>query len=294
MARAAPRWLFALGLLGSLTLYGAQSRAASPVWAVHGARATVYLAGSVHLLKAQDAQLPAGFERAYEDSQCLVMEIDLGRITPTQISSWVERHGSLPAGEHLRTVLGEPRYARLSAAAATLGAPMPAFDSQQPWVIAVELAELEYLSLGYDPEQGAEQQLVRRARADHKATDGLETVNEELGGLEAMPREDQLRVLDQTLQELREAPSDMRVVVAAWRRGDAGRLSAILSKQYRDFPTLYRPLVTVRNQHWLPQIEQLLQGGKNCMVVVGALHLVGHDGLLELLRRDGYRPEQLH
>jgi uncharacterized protein YbaP (TraB family) len=293
MARAAPRWLLALGLLGSLTFHGAQLRAASPVWAVHGAHATIYLAGSVHLLKAQDALLPAGFEQAYEDSQCVVMEIDLGRIEPTQVSSWIERHGSLPAGEQLRAVLGEPRYARLSAAAATLGAPMKVFDTQQPWVIAVELAELEYQRLGYDPEQGAEEQLVRRARADHKTTDGLETVNEELGGLEAMSREDQLRALDQTLEELHDAPSDMRTVLAAWRRGDAARLSAILSKEYRDFPTLYQPLVTVRNQRWLPQIEQLLQGDKNCMVVVGALHLVGRGGLLELLRRDGYRAQQL-
>src|SRR5215469_2244672 len=294
MARAATRWLLALGLLGSLTLNAAQPRAASPVWAVHGAHATIYLAGSVHLLKAQDALLPAGFEQAYEDSQCVVMEIDLGRIEPAQVASWIERHGSLPAGEQLRTVLGEPRYARLSAAAATLGAPMEVFSTQQPWVIAVELAEFEYQRLGYDPEQGAEEQLVRRARADHKTTDGLETVNEELGGLELLSREDQLRVLDQTLEELHDAPSDMRTVLAAWRRGDAATLSAILSKEYRDFPTLYQPLVTVRNQRWLPQIERLLQGDKNCMVVVGALHLVGRNGLLELLHRDGYRAVQLH
>lgn len=294
MARAASRWLCALGLLGSLTLCGAQARTASPVWAVHGARATVYLAGSVHLLRADEAQLPAGFEQAYADSRCVVMEIDLGRIEPSQVASWIERHGSLPAGEHLRAVLGEARYARLSAAAATLGVPVQSFDTQQPWVVAVELAEFSYLRLGYDPEQGAEEQLVRRARADRKATDGLETVNEELGGLEALSREDQLRALDQTLEELADAPSDMRVVVAAWRRGDAAKLSAILSKEYRDFPTLYQPLVTVRNQRWLPQIEQLLQGDRNCIVVVGALHLVGRGGLLELLRRDGYRPQQLH
>jgi len=179
-------------------------------------------------------------------------------------------------------------------AAAGLGAPVSAFDAQQPWVVAVELAELEYLRLGYDPEQGVEQQLVRRARNDHKSTDGLETVNDELGGLETLSRDDQVRVLDQTLDELKDAPSDMRLVVSAWRRGDAPRLAAVLSKEYQGFPTLYRPLVTVRNQHWLPQIEQLLQGDRNCLVVVGALHLVGKGGLLELLHQDGYRPVQLN
>jgi uncharacterized protein YbaP (TraB family) len=294
VARAASRWLLAFCLFGSLTLPCPASYAASPVWAVRGPRATVYLAGSVHLLKAQDAQLPAGFERAYQDSSCLVMEIDLGRIDPAQVASWIERHGSLPPGETLRTVVGDPLYARLGVAAAGLGAPQSAFDTQQPWVVSVELAELQYLRLGYDPEQGVEQQLVRRARADHKSTEGLETVNDELGGLETLSREDQLRVLDQTLDELKDAPSDMRVVVSAWRRGDAARLAAVLSKEYRGFPTLYRPLVTVRNQHWLPQIEQLLQGDRNCLVVVGALHLVGKGGLLELLHQDGYRPQQLN
>jgi uncharacterized protein YbaP (TraB family) len=264
------------------------------VWAVRGPRATIYLAGSVHLLKAQDATLPPGFQRAYADSSCVVMEIDLGRIDGAQVSAWIERHGSLPAGETLRGVLGDPRYARLGGATTSLGGAPGMFDGLQPWVVSVELAELQYLRLGYDPAQGVEEQLTRRAQLDHKSTDGLETVNEELGGLETLSREDQLRMLDQTMDEMRDAPSDMRVVVSAWRRGDATKLAAILSKEYREFPTLYQPLVTVRNQHWLPQIEQLLQGDKNCLVVVGALHLVGHGGLLDLLHHDGYRVQQLN
>jgi uncharacterized protein YbaP (TraB family) len=294
VARAATRWLFALCLLGSLTFTPAPLSAASPVWAVRGPRATIYLAGSVHLLKAQDAALPTGFERAYADSSCVVMEVDLGRIDGAQVAAWVERHGGLPAGETLRGVLGDPRYARLGSATTSLGGLASMFDALQPWVVSLELAQLQYLRLGYDPAHGVEEQLARRARADHKSTDGLETVNEELSGLETLSREDQLRLLDQTMDEMRDAPSDMRVVVGAWRRGDSTKLAAILSKEYHQFPTLYQPLVTVRNQRWLPQIEQLLQGDRNCLVVVGALHLVGRGGLLELLRHDGYRLQQLN
>jgi uncharacterized protein len=82
-------------------------------------------------------------------------------------------------------------------------------------------------------------------------------------------------------------------VVGAWRHGDAKRLAALLSEEYTAFPSLYRPLVTDRNLRWLPQIEALLKEDQNCMVVVGALHLVGQGGLLELLRKQGYKVTQL-
>ncbi|HTD11092.1 MAG TPA: TraB/GumN family protein [Steroidobacteraceae bacterium] len=293
MGRTVPRWLLALCLLGSLTLPAQHARAAAAVWTVRGAHGTVYLAGSVHLLAANDATLPAAFERAYADSSLLVMEMDLGKLDAQQLASWIQQHGMLTGDTTLRAVLGEQRYARLSAAAHSLGAPMPMLDKQAPWLIGVELAQFQYLSLGYDPEQGVDKQLLRHAQAEGKPTAGLETVDEELGGLERLPRADQVRILDQTLSELKDAQSDMRVVLSAWRRGDAARLATLLSKEYREFPALYRPLVTDRNQHWLPQIEQFLREDRNTLVVVGALHLVGPGGLLQLLRQDGYQPTQL-
>jgi hypothetical protein len=166
-------------------------------------------------------------------------------------------------------------------------------DHQAPWVVGIELADLEYMHLGFDPSQGVEEQLVQRAQTDGKPIVGLETLPEELGGLEALSREDQLKLLDQTLSELKDSDAEMHSVLVAWRRGDAAALATLLGKEYRSFPALYRPLVTVRNQRWLPQIEQLLKGAGNTLVVVGALHLVGQEGLLELLRRDGHSATQL-
>jgi uncharacterized protein len=294
VGRAASRWFLALCLLGSLSLPAQHARAAAAVWTVRGAHGTVYLAGSVHLLPANDATLPAAFDRAYADSSLLVMELDLGKLDPQELAGWMQQHGTLSGDSTLRSVLGAQRYARLSAAASSLGAPMSLLDKQSPWLIGVELAELQYLHLGYDAAQGVDEQLLRHAQADGKPTAGLETVDEELGGLERLPRTDQVKILDQTLSELKDAESDMRVVLSAWRRGDAARLSTLLSKEYREFPALYRPLVTERNQHWLPQIEQFLQAHHNTLVVVGALHLVGPGGLLELLRQDGYQPAQLN
>lgn len=288
MGRTALRWLLALCLLGSLSAH-----AASPVWAIRGAHSTLYLAGSVHLLPAQEAVLPPAFDRAYADSARLVMELDLGNVDQLQAAAWMHEHGALPAGTTLRSLLGERRYSRVSSAAAELGLPMLLLDGQAPWAVGIELAGLEYVHLGFDPQQGVEEQLVQRAQADHKPTAGLETLDEELGGLEALSREDQVRLLDQTMSELKQSQGEAHEVLRAWRAGDAASLAKLLAREYQSFPALYRPLVTERNLHWLPQIERFLREDRNSLVVVGALHLVGDGGLLEMLRKDGFAAQQL-
>jgi len=289
VGRTMRRWLLALGLLGSLTAH-----AGSPVWALHGEHNTVYLAGSVHLLRANDAALPAAFERAYAGSRALVMELDLGKLDQLEAGSWMMAHGTLPDGSSLRKAVGDERYRRVTAEADRLGLPMEAADRQTPWAIGLELLELQYMQLGFDPEQGVEQQLERRAQTDGKPTSGLETVTEQLGVFETLSPEDQARFLDLVVTEMHEVESETRSVVAAWRTGDARKLAALLGDEYKSFPTLYRTLVTDRNRRWLPQIEKLLKDKDNYLVVVGALHLVGDGGLLELMRKDGFAAEALN
>jgi len=289
VGRTTLRWLLGLGLLGCLS-----AQAASPVWAVRGPHNIVYLAGSIHMLPADDAALPAGFTRAYADSTKLVMELDLAKFDPMEAMTWMMDHGTLPAGTTLRGLLGEQRYGRVSGAAASLGMPMAGLDSLAPWVVGMEITDAAYEHEGFDPDQGVEEQLLRLAQSDHKPTAGLETLPEELGSLSSLSSADQIRMLDQTVDELKDLKSEMREVTGAWRSGDRAHLAALLSSEYGAFPSLYKPLVTDRNQRWLPQVEQLLNGKDNAFVVVGALHLVGDGGLLELLRRKGYTITQLN
>ncbi|MBS0380234.1 MAG: TraB/GumN family protein [Proteobacteria bacterium] len=288
MGRKALGWFLALGLFGGLEAQGA-----SPVWAVSGAHNTVYLAGSVHLLPVGDAQLPRGFEHAYADSKQLVMEMDLAKVNPVEMTSWMMDHSALPAGTTLHGVLGDARYERVRTAATKAGLSMDGLDHVAPWMVGLEITDSAYLQEGFDPDDGVEEQLLRRAQADGRPTGGLETLEEELGGLAALPQADQIHMLDQTLGELADLKSEMADVVGAWRRGDAAKLGALLSTEYREFPALYKPLVLERNERWVPQIETLLNGRENVLVVVGALHVVGDGGLLERLRRKGYRITQL-
>jgi uncharacterized protein YbaP (TraB family) len=289
VGRKTCRGLIALGLLGCLTAH-----AASPVWAIHGDHNTVYLAGSVHLLKASDSALPTAFERAYTGSHTLIMEIDLGKVDPMAAANWMAEHGMLPAGTDLKTALGAARYQRVSTEATRLGMPMEMVGQFAPWVLGLQLMDMQYAKDGFDSESGVEQQLEHRAQTDGKATVGLETLEEQLGFFEALTPDQQAKFLDLVLNDLHTVDTDTQEVVAAWRAGDAAKLAALLSDEYKQFPALYRSLVTDRNKRWEPQLEKLLHDKDNYFVVVGALHLVGDGGLLELLRKDGFKVEQLN
>ena len=289
MGRKTCRGLLALGLLCCLTAH-----AGSPVWVIRGEHNTVYLAGSVHLLKANDSVLPGAFDRAYAGSRTLVMELDLGKVDPLAAAGWMMDHGTLPAGSNLRKAIGDERYRRVAAEAERLGLPMEMADQFAPWVLGLQLMELQYAQLGFDSQSGVEQQLEQRAQTDGKPTTGLETLSQQLGLFEALSPEEQARFLDLVVTEMHDVGSDTQAVVTAWRAGDAAKLASLLGEEYKSFPALYRALVTDRNRRWVPQIEKLLKAQDNYFVVVGALHLVGDGGLLELMRRDGFKTEQMN
>jgi uncharacterized protein YbaP (TraB family) len=289
VGRKTYRWLLALSLFGCLT-----ANAGSPVWVIHGDHNTVYLAGSVHLLKADDSKLPPAFDRAYGGSKAIVMELALDKVDPMAAATWMLEHGTLKEGTTLKETIGDDRYRRVTAECERLGVPMEAADMLQPWSLGLQLLEMQYMQLGFDAEQGVEQQLQHRAQADGKAISGLETMDEQLGVLQGMSYSDQARFLDLVVTEMHDVEGETQSVVAAWRAGDSAKLAALLSDEYKSFPALYRLLVSDRNKHWVPQIERLLKGNEDYFVVVGALHLVGDGGLLELIRRDGYKPEALN
>jgi uncharacterized protein len=294
VGRKIRRWLLSLGLLGCLTAHCLPAAAGSPVWAIHGPHNTVYLAGSVHLLKSGDSALPAAFDRAYAGSKGLVMELDVGNVNPLEAGGWMLEHGMLPAGVTLRQRLGDTRYQRVATEAQRLGLPPEMLQQLQPWVIGLQLLQMQYQQLGFEADDGVEQQLDHRAQADGKPVTGLETLGEQLGALGSMSEDDQTRFLDMIVAEMGDVGSDTQQVITAWRAGDAARLAALLSDEYKSFPALYRTLVSERNKHWMPQLQKLLQANQDYFVVVGALHLVGDGGLLDLMRHAGYRAEQLN
>lgn len=292
MMRLAARgsWIGLLFVIGAARAFAADGL----VWAIPGASNTVYVAGSVHLLKRADAKLPAALDRAYADAETLVMELDLDDLDPAEAGRWLLERGTYADGKTLRDALGAARHERLAAAAKELGLPIEVFQRLEPWAAALTLVELAYARLEYDPASGVERQLESRARQDGKEIRGLETVQDQLRLLDELPLDDQRRFLDQTVDELDELGTQTEELLSAWRGGDSDALAKLLASEYDQFPGLYRALVVERNQRWMPQIERLLLEDRDYLVVVGVLHVVGEQGLVALAKQRGMRPKPYH
>jgi hypothetical protein len=280
--------LVLVGLLGGVSAY-----ADSPVWAIKGSKNTVYLAGSVHLLPASDSRLPGGFDKAYADSAALVMEIDMDDLNPLDAQGLMLEKGMLAGDETLSGIIGKARFDQLQTQVGDMGIPAEALEHFRPWMVAMTIEQLQLMKLGFDPGSGVEMQIANHAKSDQKEITGFETIQEQLGLLANLSMPDQIKFLDLTVEEMREAQTEVNELLAAWRAGNSAKLASMLSEEYAEAPRLYTTLVSDRNRRWTPEIEKLLKADKNYMVVVGTLHIVGKSGLLELLRADGFSAKQL-
>ncbi len=269
------------------------ARDRSILWAVEGHQNTVYLLGSVHVLRPGDATLPAAAERAFDDAEQLVMEIDLDEpeSDPLSMVAEMQQAAMLPAGQTLKGVLGAD-YASINERARKSGIDLETLDTFAPWFVAIALLDLELAKRGFSPEFGIEQVLAARAIAEHKPIEGLETAAQQFQMLAGMPLAQQKRFLVMTLDESAQLDDELADLLRAWRTGDTEALAQLLAGEYEEFPDLYRRLTVDRNRAWAGHLAGLLDDTDDYLVVVGALHLVGPDSVVDLLRQRGYTVTQ--
>lgn len=281
-------------LLAVLAPHAGSARDRSILWTVKGAHNTVYLLGSIHVLRPGDGGLPKAAEAAYVDAEQLVMEIDMddpATADPVALLRAMERTALLPQGTSLREVLGSD-YASVADRARQAGVDLAVFDHYAPWLVAVTLMQVELARRGFAPELGIEHSLANRAGEDGKAIAGLETAEQQFAAMGGLPLAEQKRFLMMTLEETAQIDAQLDELLVAWRRGDAEALARLLSAEFEDFPELYRPLTVDRNRAWLGQLLDLLDDRDDYLVVVGALHLVGRHSVVDLLGQRGYEVVQ--
>jgi uncharacterized protein YbaP (TraB family) len=258
------------------------------LWEIKGRHNTVFLLGSVHLLRPDDREIPAEASRAYEQSRTLVLELDLNAIDPTAMAAEGATLGVLPEGQTLASALGPDLYSKFKAAADSSGLPSEIVDRFRPWFAAMTLEQMQLAKAGFDAESGVDVRFAQRAQADGKPVIGLETLDQQLHIFADMSADQQRDYLRSTLEDMDTGIKQVDEVIAAWQQGDSAKLEQLLKEASHDSPELFRKLTIDRNRQWLPRIEQMLGDDKNYLVVVGAMHLIGHDGVIDLLQHDGY------
>jgi uncharacterized protein YbaP (TraB family) len=285
--RLALRLLVVAALWLALPVSGRAATGLHCLWELHGRHNTVYLMGSIHVLRPQDYPLAPAVLEAYANAKSLVMEINLDEIDSTQVGSAMLASAMLPEGRTLQTILGPQRYAHAQSLAHDVGVELSSFDQYAPWFAAEAISQLQLTQLGFQPESGVEMYFLGRAKSDGKSVAGLETVNDQIALFQNLTMDAQAQYLVSSLEQAHELPHEVDDLVRAWQRGDTTWFASEMVSEFDKDPALYESLLASRNRKWIPRIEALLNDDKNYLVIVGTGHLVGRDSVIALLKKDG-------
>src|ERR1700675_3930164 len=155
-------------------------RALHSLWELHGKHNTVYLLGSIHVLRPSDYPLDPAVLEAYGNAKSVLMEVNMEELSSAQVQAEMLASAILPDGKTLLDVLGQQRYGRAAALAHEVGVELSLFDQFAPWFAAEAISQLQLTQLGFQPESGVEMYFMERARTDGKSVAGLETVHDQI------------------------------------------------------------------------------------------------------------------
>jgi uncharacterized protein YbaP (TraB family) len=278
---------------------------ATGVWKIPGARNTVYLGGTSHIIKPDQVPFPSSFYAAYNDSKVLYIEFDTDISLLTKVGfarkalQWIKLHRDeliLPKGKRISDFIEPETDQKLRE---RYGRNYRKIERSTPVYVAFT-AEMG-LGAQEDEDSGVEDVFVALAKKDQKTVRTLDDkgvldtvllVMDEVfikcraaiakKGADAVIRES---LLDEPLGNLEQT---------VWRTGDPETLEKMQREMFDESPTIYQKALVERNQKWLPKIEAALKSDKNVFILVGAAHLPGKDGLIATLKSAGFKPERLH
>ena len=262
------------------------------MWSVQGPKSKVFLLGSMHMFKAASYPLDARIEKAYQSCPRVVFEADLEGPGTNEIRDMMLKLGTYHDGKTLPKEISEKTYALFKERVEANNLKVEQFDTYRPWFAALSIAVVELKRLGFTAENGLDAHFSDEAVSDKKKMIYLETARQQLDLLaNALPGKEE-DLLKQALEEIAVLEKASTEMVQAWKAGDAARMEAFTQKSLKEFPEVEKKLFTERNKAWTTRILRLLSQEGDVFVVVGAGHLVGKGGLLEMLKAKGYKVVQ--
>jgi len=283
---------FALALVVLLAAGASPVLAEPALWAIKDKDSTIYLFGTVHVLKPTTQWRSPRIAKAFQDADDLVMEIEQPE-DPMATRALMLRYGVDPA-KPLSGKLKPESYAKLQAAAQGMGFPPQALEPMRPWLAALTVSLTPLLRAGYDPESGVEKLLTAQAKAAGKPISAFETMEQQVRFFADMTPAQETQLLESTLDEIDDGPAKIDALVAAWAAGDQGELKRqMVDEMQADYPEIYKLLLVDRNQDWARQLKARLAGSGVSFVAVGAGHLTGPDSLQAQLRKLGIETKRV-
>src|SRR5690554_3995805 len=274
------------------------------LWKASAGARSVYLLGSFHLLKPDDYPLSTDVDAAFDDSDAVVFEIPPEELQSPELGMKMGQAAMRTDGTPLDSALPEETVAALkawteenAAALQQMQLPPQVLQMFHPWFVSLMVTITEMGKYGLNPELGLDNHLATRAREAGKETGGLETADQQIAFFTSMSDEEQVQFLQSALDSTgEEGKAEIAKLHDAWRSGNAQVIWDEMAVEMRaEFPAVYQRINVDRNDAWVPQLEAMLdpEGSGNTLLVVGALHLVGEDGVVWKLREKGYEVERI-
>lgn len=256
------------------------------LWVVKDADTTIYLFGTVHVLKPGlgwfDEAVKTAFDKSDEMMLEIVMPEDQSAIAKTMMPLAMDT-----TGKTIPSRLTADELKAYQAAMVSVGVPANAFDSFEPWFPAMTLSVLPLTKLGYDPEQGAEKLLTKFAKDSSKPVSGLETLEEQLGFFDKLPETQQVAFLNSVVKDLDKLGPMLDKMVVLWANGDPDGLAVAMNESMAATPELATMLLYDRNQRWADQIKTRMDKPGTVFIAVGAGHLAGEKSVQDYLKARG-------
>ena len=259
------------------------------LWKIQSAKATHYLMGSVHLLPQSTYPLPPALNQAYADTRALMLETDPNALGTPQMQARMLSDGV--SREGLAREIAPDLYQRVRRHAKASELPATLCDQFRAWMCALSLGVIEFQRAGMEAGFGLDQHFHQRATADRRAMKWLEAPETQLELFSGMSAPMAEQFLHSSIEDLQRPELRPEVLVKVWRSNDVAALEAVVDDTRKEFPDIHARLLGARNLAWMDALTNALQGATPQLVVVGAAHLVGDDGLISLLRGRGFTPQ---
>ena len=265
------------------------------LWKASSNGNTIHLFGSVHFGSNEMYPLPDIVNQAFDQSDALVVELNTNQVNKQEMALIMSQSGTYPEGDTIQNHISPETWEKLSNMAKSQNLDLQQIQQQKPWMISLSLAILAVQKSGFSPEFGIDQYFITGAEG-RKPILELETLQQQLNLFNAFSAIEENRFLKETLDQLEQATSFFRSMLEAWQTGDTMRLQELTQSEIDSDPAakmLYDAIFVKRNHAMADKIVKLSQSGENYFVVVGAGHLVGAEGIVELLRAKGFEIRQL-
>lgn len=270
----------------------ATAKRRSLMWKVTGKNNTAYLLGSVHLATKNFYPMPAEIETAFAQSNVLAVEINVNKVNPAAFAPLIQERGMYAGDDTIWKNISAATSEKLRKFAADYSIPAAIFDKQKPWLAALTVTLVPLQKNGFDPNLGVDKYFLDKA-AEQKRIAEIESADWQLQLLSGQSPAEQEKFLASSLAQAADIKKFAALLEGAWLNGDAEQIVSATDQMNSDSPEFSKKLLDDRNPKMADFAENCVKGTDKCFVVVGAAHLTGKKGVVQILKDRGYTVEQI-